>query len=368
MLKNIHLWLGSYLFQETVRSFRFGKPKGPVHIMFCFVDHFEPDWNKADEATQLERVKRWVKEYPLLAQKHRDADGRQPRHTFFYPAEVYNSQHLDLLAELVNAGYGEIEVHLHHDKDTEEGLKAKLEKAKQDFGRHGFLGKRPLSDTMRFAFIHGNWALNNSRPDGCWCGVNDESRILSEAGCYADFTYPSAPSPTQTAKINSIYYTSSNPRKPKSHNQGNNVYKGGATKGDLMVIQGPLALNFKQRKFGLLPRIENGDITGANPPNAGRVDLWVRQAICVEDKPEWIFVKVHTHGAPEKNAGTLLGALCDGMYSYLESRYNDGRRFFLHYVTAREMYNIIKAAEAGETGNPGNYRDYMIEKNHLLTV
>ena len=30
----------------------------------------------------------------------------------------------------------------------------------------------------------------------------------------------------------------------------------------------------------------------------------------------------------------------------------------LHYVSAREAYNIVKAAEAGMQGNPGDYRDF----------
>jgi hypothetical protein len=32
--------------------------------------------------------------------------------------------------------------------------------------------------------------------------------------------------------------------------------------------------------------------------------------------------------------------------------------FQLHYVTAREMVNIIHAAEDGKTGSPGAWRDY----------
>src|SRR5262249_39602993 len=34
--------------------------------------------------------------------------------------------------------------------------------------------------------------------------------------------------------------------------------------------------------------------------------------------------------------------------------------FRLHFVTAREAYNIVKAAEAGLSGNPNDYRDYEI--------
>ena len=44
-----------------------------------------------------------------------------------------------------------------------------------------------------YAFIHGNWSLCNSRPDGRYCGVNNELDVLRETGCYADFTLPSAP-------------------------------------------------------------------------------------------------------------------------------------------------------------------------------
>jgi len=36
--------------------------------------------------------------------------------------------------------------------------------------------------------------------------------------------------------------------------------------------------------------------------------------------------------------------------------------YVLHYVTAREMYNIAKAAEAGLAGDPGRYRDFELPK------
>ncbi|MCA9408117.1 MAG: hypothetical protein H6755_00965 [Candidatus Omnitrophica bacterium] len=356
-------WIGSYLKQELKKVFNTKRHHKKVHVMFSCVDHYEPDWHDADEKTQLERVQRWVEKYPALAKKHKDADGCHPRHTFFYPAEVYNSVHLDLLAKICKQGFAEVEVHLHHDNDTEETLRIKLEKAKKDFSQHGLLSRRKLSGQIRFGFIHGNWALNNSRKDGCWCGVNDEARILADCGCYADFTYPSAPSETQPKIINRIYYTRSHPLKAKTHNYGVDVKTGRHTKAHLLMVQGPLTFNWTKRKKGIFPRIENGDITGANPPTKDRVDLWIKQYISVKGKPDWIFVKVYTHGAPEKNAHTLLGNPMDEMFSYLEEKYNDGMNFALHYVSAREMFNIIKAAEAGEQGLPGEYRDYILEKN-----
>ena len=56
------------------------------------------------------------------------------------------------------------------------------------------------------------------------------------------------------------------------------------------------------------------------------------------------------------------------MHSYLECAYNDGKRHVLHYVTAREMYNIAKAAEAGMTGDPGAYRDFELARPHGTEV
>jgi len=370
MVKNIHIWLGNYIAQELKRFMRPQPLPKPKHILFCFVDHYEPEWHHADAETQSRRVAEWVNRYPKLAQGHKDADGCYPKHTFFYPAEVYVKEHLDQLSKLCAHGFGEIEIHLHHENDTEQGLRQKLEKAKADFARHGVLGKNKSTGEISFAFIHGNWALNNSRNDGRWCGLNNESSILKNCGCYADFTLPSAPSETQTKIINSIYYPSGNTQKPKSHNTGIPVAvrtvheppRRHAVSTQLIIIQGPLTLNWRKRKAGIFPRIENAEVTGVNPPTPNRVDLWVDQNICVSGKPDWIFVKVHTHGAQENNMKALLGESMDQAFLYLESHYNDGKNYLLHYVTAREMYNIIKAAEAGESGSPNDFRNYSILK------
>jgi len=127
-----------------------------------------------------------------------------------------------------------------------------------------------------------------------------------------------------------------------------------------MIIQGPLALNWKNRKYGILPRIENGAMERSNIAIQERIDLWVKQHIHVKEKPNWVFVKVHCHGAQEANMEFLLKGYLDRMFSYLEAEYNDLSDYILHYITAREMYNIIKAAETGCQGNPGNFRDFRL--------
>lgn len=354
--RNMEGWIWSYLRRPLPDAG--GRTR---HVMFCFVDHFEPMWKGADPATQAARVDRWCRDYRALASRHRDADGRPPQHSFFYPAEEYAPEHLDKLAALCSDGFGEIEVHLHHHDDTESNFRAQM----SDFcnalhERHGALPRDPESGAIRFAFIHGNWCLDNSRRDGQWCGLDNELILLRELGCYADFTLPSAPSDTQTRTVNAIYYATDDPQRPKSHDRGTSMRVGGQASGDLLVMQGPLALNWRDRRHGIIPRIENSDVRRSSPPTPDRVDLWVRTGVHVEGRPEWVFVKVHTHGAQEQDMDTLLGAPAEAMHAHLERAYNDGARNALHYVTAREMYNIAKAAEAGHDGDPGRFRDYVL--------
>ncbi|WP_445428843.1 hypothetical protein [Alishewanella sp. HL-SH05] len=359
--KHMHNWIGPYLWQCLKPK---PKVEGPVHIMFCFVDHFEPQWkNKNDIELERARVDRWYNDYPKMAEKHRDADGHYPKHVFFYPEEEYRHEHLAKLSDLCARGFGEIEIHLHHDNDTAENLSKTLTGfAKILHEQHGALPLNPTTGQIQYAFIHGNWSLDNSLPDGKHCGVNNELKVLKETGCYIDMTLPCAPSPAQTSKINSIYYATGQDGKCKSHNNGIDVEVNKTATGDLMILQGPIGLNFEWRTPRGMPHIENSDVRKTAPPLKSRIDQWVNSNIHVKGRPEWVFIKVHTHGTQEVDMETLLGEPRDFLHSYLETKYNDGQEYVLHYVSAREMYNIAKAAEAGKTGNPNSYRDFILKK------
>lgn len=356
--RNVMIWLPAYLKGDWAGR-RDGRPEdGPVHLLFCIADHFEPGLGGADPQLQRERVERWVRDYPQLAAPFRDADGRPPRHTFFFPAEQYRPELIDRLTELVGAGYAELEVHLHHDGDTAAGLRETLREFVERLRGHGHLGSASGEARPRFAFVHGNWALDNSLPDGRWCGVNDELRVLHECGCYADFTLPSAPSPAQTRRVNSIYYALDDPERPRSHDDGIELRVGGTTQGDLMLIQGPLAVSWPGGRFGVMPRLETANLAGTRPAAPQRrVAAWVGARVCVAGRPDWVFVKAYTHGCDERNRPALLGPGAEALHRCLTGPYNDGRRYVLHYVSAREMYNIAKAAERGLGGDPGQYRD-----------
>lgn len=362
--KNIQIWLWSYISTSAVKT----NSSEPIHILFAFCDHFEPQWGRAGPDEEDARVDRWCTDYPQLARGHKDADGCYPKHSFFYPEEEYRPRHLAKLTQLCTEGFGEIEIHIHHDNDTADNFTRTMQGFLETLdSNHGVVPKDPETGEYRFAFIHGNWALDNSRSDGRWCGINNELKVLSDLGCYADFTLPSAPSDTQTSKINSIYYATGRDGRSKSHDDGVDLEVGKAGEGDLVLIQGPLGLNWKNRKWGLFPRIENADIRRNSPPTPDRVDLWIKAGVHVKNCPQWRFVKIHTHGTQEGDMDTLLGNPVDDMFSYLEQNYNDGKKYVLHYVSAREMYNIARAAEAGEGGDPGQYRDYTIPRPPALS-
>ena len=190
-MRALDKWLWPYLTRPR-------RAAAVTDILFCVCDHFEP-FHGASRAEALRRVGEWAVRFPELSASFRDADGQPPAHTFFYPIEQYDEEVLDQLAVIGRQAHTEVEVHLHHDGDTAAGLRRTLEDGKQRFQRHGLLC-RDRSGTTRFAFIHGDWALDDSHPSGRHCGVRTELEVLAQAGCYGDFTMPSAPSSMRVSR------------------------------------------------------------------------------------------------------------------------------------------------------------------------
>lgn len=360
-MRSLELWLPGYLLERVRRAVRYRPKTDPTHIVFCVVDHFEPVVpGTSTVAEERRRVRAWTDGYPKLAARHWDSDGVALQHTWFYPAENYRSEYLEALSGLCRRGLGEIELHLHHGYDTSASLRRRLEEAVANFNRHGALITQGEPPVRTYGFIHGNLALDNSMGDPKWCGVNDELTLLQDTGCYADFSAPTAPAVSQTRKINSIYYAVDDPRAPKSHDTGVDAEVGAKGRDGLLIIQGPLTLHWERRKFGLLPHIENAELMGKFPASPYRVRRWVGQHIHVRGRPEWVIVKVSCHGAEERHLSALLGEDADRLCAHLEREFRDRAGYRLHYVTARELYNIVKAAEAGREGDPGEFRDFLI--------
>lgn len=353
--RGLNHWLASYLLGAPSRALGALRRNSQLtHVFFLICDHYEPRHGATRAGQPAERVETWQREYPRFQERCRAAFGHAPLHTWFYPPH-HGAEHLSALAHLAYQGCGEVELHYHHENDTEVSLRRDLRAALDLYNRHGLLLEAGEPPRRSFGFVHGDWTLDNAC-NGIKCGVNGELSILRDLGCWADFTMPSA-NEAQTRKINSIYYAIDAPSRPKSHDSGINASVGVTDPEGFLLMQGPLGINWRAPGH---PRIENASITSENWGRADRVRKWIDCNVHVQGRPDWLFVKLHAHGAIERDFDALFGERAFEMHRLLNESCNDGKRYRLHYVTARQACNLVKAAEAGKAGDPGSWLDYAI--------
>jgi hypothetical protein len=332
MPRHAEIWLVPYLKDRMRKAARHAKPK---RAWVTVTDHFEPLGMGASAETALRRVAKWRDRWPRIADDApRDGAGRRAQYTFFYPQEEYQQDLLNGIAEMVRLGIGDVEVHLHHCNEQREPFTRKVtDYCTRLTDDHGLL--RQQNGHTVFGFIHGNWALDNSHPDGRWCGLNGEIALLRDLGCYADFTMPSLPSATQGRVVNQIYWcTNNSDNLPKSFDRGIEASVGGGKQGDLLMITGPVGVRFRGR---LLPRIETGEIAGYDLPTPSRVRQWFDLAPTVGDD---LFIKLYTHGAIEGNLNQLLGGALDNLFHWIAEE-SDRRGIEIHWATAWQMYQAV---------------------------
>lgn len=361
-------WLPGYAWQRLRRRL----PGGAVHLIFAVADHFEPaiapdggPSGRVPYDEQERRLESWCRDYPRLVDEWRDLEGRPFVHTYFYPAEQYDKGLIERLAEHCHAGWGEIEIHLHHGKqtpDTEENTRRQLLQFRDTLAsEHGCLCYWDGSGPPRYAFVHGNFALANSNR-GRGCGVDAEMQVLADTGCYADLTLPAGPfHPAQTGKINSLYECALPLNQRAPQRQGRDLTTGRRPEIYPLMVQGPLMLDFAASKNSFLPAIENGALTRPNPPSLRRMELWKQAGISVQGRPDWLFIKLHCHSMDPTQASAVLGVpMRQFLRELVEGAQQRGE--ILHFVSAREMVNIMLAACDGREGNPGAYRDYRLKQ------
>jgi hypothetical protein len=327
----------------------------PVDVMVILADHFEPvralrKPGDLEAGVAAEAVARWCREYEMLAGRFHDADGRPPQYSWFYAVDFPEFGALQQLSASAYRGFGEVELHLHHGHDTEESFSTKLRDGLAWSARAGVMLTAEPEPRHRFAYIAGNWALDNGGGDDATSGCNTEIGALQRLGCYADFTFPAFGMPAQPLKTNALYYAKDCP-KPKSYDWGVDCQVGKARRDELLMVQGPLVIDWASGKF------ENGALESHFPPAPDRLDAWLKAHVHVRGRPEWVFVKLFTHGI--QNWEAMLGGGAEAMFAAMVERWNRPP-FRLHFVTAREAHNIIRAAEAGHAGSPNDYRDFEI--------
>jgi len=345
--KQMDRWLLPYMARRLRQAWN-GRSR-PTDVLLAICDHFEPEQGRGPSAEALERVDRWVEQYPVRFDEFRDVSGRPPLYSFFFPQDEYQPEYLDRLADLCHAGYGDVEVHLHHDHDTADGLREKLERFKELlYHRHGLLRRDPWTREIVYGFIHGNWALCNARRDGRWCGVDQELTVLRETGCYADFTFPAYPVETQPALVNRIYYAHDRPGRSGGHLHGIEARCGGLPPvGHLLLIQGPMTVAWHTRRL----RVDNACLQRSLPPSRDRFRTWLQTHVHVAGRSDWAFIKLHAHGCKPGDQELLLGPAMQAFYREILSWCSmEGIR--LHFVTAWEMAQAVHLAERQPTPRP----------------
>jgi hypothetical protein len=334
--RHAELWLPGYI---RSRQENWAPPR-PSRVWVAIADHWEPYWNKVSDEVALSRADAWHKTWPEIARRYVDSTGKPPQYTFYYPLEEYRPEILDMVADMTRQGVADGDVHFHHDGEGEQDFVDRMSAFIETLStRHGLL--RKVNGKTVFGFIHGNWALDNSRPDGRCCGLNNEITLLRDLGCYADFTMPSGNSPTQSRIVNSIYWVIDDPLRPRSFDTGVPVRAGVASSGDLLMINGPIGLRWTER---LVPRMETGEIAHQDLPTAYRVQRWFDLAPRIGKN---IFIKLYTHGAKEINFQALFQGGLQSLFELLERGCMlNGHE--LHYVSTWEMRQAVDAAMAGD--------------------
>ena len=304
-------------------------------------DHFEPLWKRPSEDVASERVALWRRAWPEIAARHQDSTGRPPQYGFFYPEEEYRPELLEPLAEMT--AWASQTSRCTSTTTTTPGRHSsrRCRRFTQTLhARHGLL--RRHEGGVAFGFIHGNWALDNGRPDGRWCGVNDEITLLRDLGCYADFTMPAAPDPAQGGPVNTIFRVTDDPRRPRSYETGVPVVPGTLAVGDLTLITGPLGVLWRP-EGRWTPRFDTGELASYARPTLERIRLWLSVAPRIA---EHSFVKLFAHGAQEDNAAALLGGDLERLYGGLrQSLLRSGHAAAV--LTAWEMWRAVESLREG---------------------
>jgi hypothetical protein len=331
------------------------------HLIFLVANHFEPGLGP----TALHRLEKWCELARSTGDAIRDHDGTPFRHTNFFPAEQYERPLLEMLAELQAGGYGEVEIHLHHGverPDTAENTRRQLETFRDVLAEeHRCLSRTAGDSQPKYGFVHGNWALANSA-GGRFCGVDSEMQILAETGCYADFTLPSVPFQSQVPRINAIYQCGDSLTEAKPHRAGPDLKVGDEMQLPI-IFTGPLVFDWTRRVRGLpIPRLEDGALAENYPLTIGRLDRWRRAAISVKQRPEWIFIKLYSHGFFDWDQDLMIGEQMKRFMNEVLELANDSNAFKVHFASAREAFNMVAAAVDGHEGEPGAYRDYKLKQ------
>ena len=347
-------WLIRYPFWRANQFARgITEPSGKTHVIFLVANHWEPGTGPQ----AIPRVEHWMRWRAKRATRYAISDGMPFRHTNFYPAEQYERPLLEMLSELQAEGFGEVEIHLHHgvdEPDTAENTRRVLEEFRDTLAEeHKCLSREAPTSPVRYAFVHGNWALANSA-GGRWCGVDSEMKILAETGCYADFTLAFSTAPvTGLSRINAIY-TCGKPLDEANRIVPDRVLRRARAPTLPIIFEGPLVFDWTRRIRSMpVPRLDDGALAQNYPLSMNRFNRWRSARISVAGRPDWVFVKLYSHGFFDWDQDAMIGAQMRRFMSEMLELSEKTQEFSVYFASAREAFNMVMAAVDGRSGSPG---------------
>ncbi len=309
----------------------------------------------ASVETALGRVAQWRDKWPRIADDApRDAAGQRPQYSFFYPQEEYRRDLLDGIAEMVRLGVGDVEVHLHHDNEQRDAFIRKVtEYCRRLTDDHGLL--RQQDGRTVFGFIHGNWALDNSRPDGKCVRPQRRNRPAARSGLLRRFHHAvsSLGDPGARCEPDLLVHKQSRQSsqvlrsRDRSHSWRRQARRPADDHRTARAALWRTAAAARWRPERL------PDTICRRPRGCGR---WFDLAPTIGDD---LFLKLYTHGAQERNLEPLLNGGLGNLFRWLAEE-AERRGIEIHWATAWQMYQAadalihgreaIQAAAAGVTG------------------
>jgi hypothetical protein len=130
-----------------------------------------------------------------------------------------------------------------------------------------------------------------------------------------------------------------------------------------MIFEGPLVFDWSRRIRSIpVPRLDDGALAQNYPLTLQRFERWRSSRISVVGRPEWIFIKLYSHGFFDWDQDAMIGSQMRKFMNELMELAEKTQNFKIYFASCREAFNMVMAAVDGHSGSPGQYRDYKLKQ------
>jgi hypothetical protein len=106
--------------------------------------------------------------------------------------------------------------------------------------------------------------------------------------------------------------------------------------------------------------LDDGVLASNYKLDLSRLNRWAGTRVGVRGQPQWSFIKLYCHGFFKFDQDATIGPAVRRFWTQVLELAEKTGSFKVHFVSAREAFNIVTAAVEGKQGNPHQYRDYQL--------